>query len=157
MARTQRSLKVIEGGLDRHGPTYHPIQIDYTDTQQFMNEIKKIWNKRPFSLVLAWFHTSGSESLQHLLGYLDQQPEPIGFFHVMGSAAADPNREIKPFVPDLNYGLSYHQIILGFQITSDGRSRWLHHGEINHGALEAIRSGRKRTIIGTVEPWSARP
>ena len=157
MASTARSLKVIEGGLDRHGPTYHPLQIDYTDTQQFMDEIKQTWKKQPFSLVLAWFHNSGSESLRQLLNYLDQQPEQTGFYHVMGSAAADPTKENIPFVPNPKYGLRYHQIILGFHITSDGRSRWLHHGEINNGVLEAIRSGRQRTIVGTVEPWSARP
>lgn len=157
IARTERSLKVIEGGLDRHGPTFYPLQIDYTDTDRFMAEVEQSWNRRPFDLVVAWFHSRGNESLRQLLTFLDQKTDQTKFFHLMGSAAADPSRQTKPFSPDPVRGLTYHQIILGFQIESNGRSRWLHHGEINKGALEAIRSGRERTIVGTVEPWSARP
>ncbi|MFT5195187.1 MAG: hypothetical protein ACI85U_002206 [Candidatus Promineifilaceae bacterium] len=157
VARTQQSLKVIEGGLDRHGPTFFPVQVDYINSELFMHEVKMAWKKRPFDLVVAWLHSNGSVSFNQLLAFLSQQEHKTDFYHIVGSAAADPSAQHTQISPQIEGGLRYHQVILGFQIESDNRSRWLHHGEINSGVLQAIQSSRPKTIIGTVEPWSARP
>lgn len=156
VARTTRSLKLIEGGLDRHGPTFTPIQADYEHPEPFMAQIKKIGSRRPFDLVIAWMHNTGKESLHQLFDYLSQQSIETHFYQLVGSAAADPLKPTEMLVPPLNSQLHYHQIILGFQITN-GRSRWLNHGEISRGTLEAIKTQAQQTVIGTVEPWDARP
>ncbi|NUN53550.1 MAG: hypothetical protein HUU06_12290 [Planctomycetaceae bacterium] len=47
-------------------------------------------------------------------------------------------------------------MILGFVREGD-RSRWLTDAEIAAGVLGAIAADRPRTVVGVVEPWSARP
>lgn len=157
VARTEASLKVIEGGLDLHGPTFTPIRVDYQQTGLFMEQIQKVGGTRSFDLVVAWMHNSGKESLDQLLKFLSQEPQETRFYHVVGSAVADPSRPIEMFTPEPESQLHYHRIILGFEIGANGQSRWLNHGEISRGTLEAIKSKVPQSIIGTVEPWDARP
>ncbi len=156
IARTDRSLNRFAGSLDPHGPTFTPLSIDYQNTNQFITFVKQAWERKPFDLVLAWFHDSGQQSLEALLAFLADQTHPTRFFHVMGSAAADPAHDADQFQPVTNGAFSYHQIILGFKI-ENGRSRWLYNHEISAGAIQAIQQNRPRFVVGTVEPWSARP
>ncbi|NLG69565.1 MAG: hypothetical protein GX496_08420 [Firmicutes bacterium] len=52
--------------------------------------------------------------------------------------------------------MRYREVILGFVVEPSG-SRWLTHDGISPGVLEAIDRDAPRWIVGTVEPWSARP
>jgi hypothetical protein len=47
-------------------------------------------------------------------------------------------------------------VILGF-VLEGGHSRWLRNAEISQGVLQAIDTDAKRFVVGTIEPWSARP
>ena len=156
IARTVRSLNRFAGSLDPHGPTFTPISIDYQNVDQFITSVKQAWERKPFDLVLAWFHDSGQQSLEALLAFLADQTHPTRFFHVMGSAAANPAHDADQFQPITNGAFSYQQIILGFKV-DNGRSRWLYNHEISAGAIQAIQQNRPRYVVGTVEPWSARP
>ena len=112
--------------------------------------------RRPASLVVlavAWIRSDAPEAA---LAAARRTAGP--FFHVLGSAAADPAR------PDPGRrarfealpGLAYREVILGF-VSEGGRSRWLTDEEISRGVLEAVAAGRPRAVVGVVEPWSARP
>ncbi len=156
IARTQSSLTRLAGWFDPHGPNYFPQAINYNDDSAFMTAVEQAWQRDRFDLVLAWFHDSGEHSLKQLLTFLANQNHPTQFFHVMGSAAADPSQNAAQFEPNTNGVFSYHQVILGFKI-ENGRSRWLYNHEISAGVTEAIQQQSPRFIVGTVEPWTARP
>jgi hypothetical protein len=48
------------------------------------------------------------------------------------------------------------QVILGFQV-ENGRARWLTDDEISGGVLRAVRMDAIFSVIGQVDPWTARP
>ncbi|MEM8863130.1 MAG: hypothetical protein AAGD96_32875 [Chloroflexota bacterium] len=156
IARTRASLLQLKGGLDPHGPTYEWIACDYANSDQFMAEIERVWRRRPFDLVVVWMHRSGDESLNRLQQFLVDQNRELAFYHVLGSAAADPSKQNDQFKSRGWGAVSYYEVVLGFKI-ENGRSRWLHHGEISRGLLDAISSSQERFIVGTVEPWEERP
>jgi hypothetical protein len=68
------------------------------------------------------------------------------YFHVRGSAVADPSRTRSEAEEQFAHypTLHYLQVILGF-VLENGRSRWLTDVEISQGVVTAI------------EPWSSRP
>lgn len=81
------------------------------------------------------------------------------FVQVLGSAHGDPARpERLAEMALLAAGLPvfYQAVVLGFQIENT-RARWLNDAEISSGTAAAIASGAPLSIVGTVEPWSARP
>ena len=81
-------------------------------------------------------------------------------FQIMGSAMADPARpdrlETAAAVAEGLDRCRLRQVVLGFRV-EDGVSRWLNHAEIASGVLEAVAADRTFSVIGQVEPWSARP
>jgi len=52
--------------------------------------------------------------------------------------------------------IDYQAVVLGF-VVDNGASRWLNNDEISAGVLSAIDSEKPVAIVGTVEPWSAKP
>jgi hypothetical protein len=82
------------------------------------------------------------------------------YFHVLGSAAADPSRpdhlaQVRETVCQSAF-IAYRQVVLGF-VNEPARARWLTNGEISSGVLDAIAADRELSIVGTVTPWSSRP
>ena len=78
---------------------------------------------------------------------------------VLGSAHADPaHPERVAEMAEAAEGLpiDYQAVVLGFVIEG-GKSRWLTNAEISAGVLAALESGAPFRIVGTVEPWSAKP
>jgi hypothetical protein len=47
-------------------------------------------------------------------------------------------------------------VVLGF-VVENGKSRWLGGDEISSGVLAAIQSGEPLKVVGTLEPWGAKP
>jgi hypothetical protein len=47
-------------------------------------------------------------------------------------------------------------VVLGFVLEA-GKSRWLTNAEISDGVFAAIAAQAPHSIVGTVEPWSAKP
>ena len=91
---------------------------------------------------MAWIHLDAPEAL----GVLRQRVTG-DVLRVLGSAAADPSFPAagKP-----------REVILGF-VREGGHSRWLTDPEISAGVLEALRSGKPRSVVGTLTPRSERP
>ena len=155
LARTRRSLENLEQRVS-DPKKLHTVATDYENAAAFMGEVEGAWQRRAFDLVLVWMHSSGEQSLSALLDFLAKQTQTVDFFHVVGSAVADPSREGETQMLAQGASLRYHRIILGFQPTPAG-SRWLTNEEISAGTLRAVRERRTSHVVGTVTPWSARP
>jgi uncharacterized protein YbjT (DUF2867 family) len=140
--------------LRRASASVHPAAVDYRDAAAFAGALDgAVAARGPFNLAVAWIRSDAPEAA---LAAARRVAGP--FFHVLGSAAADPSR------PDPGRrarfealpGVAYREVILGF-VVEGGRSRWLTDAEISRGVLDAVAADRSRTVVGAVDPWSARP
>lgn len=157
IARTDHSLQRFGQSIASLPGTPALIRADYNDHTKFFDLVDGLVEKRGSpDLVVAWVHGAGGAL--RLAEQLAAQSAPVDFYHLLGSASANPANDLAmqraPF--DSLPKLRYHQILLGFMI-ENGRSRWLTHQEISSGTLDAIDQKLPRHIIGTVEPWAARP
>lgn len=129
---------------------------DYHDEAQFNAALEAATSRagRP-DLAIAWFRTLKIAAPRRLAQAVDGR-----LFQVMGSAMADPERpdrlETAAAIAEGLGRCQLRQVVLGFRVES-GASRWLNHGEIASGVLDAIAADRAFSVIGQVEPWSARP
>ena len=151
-ARTSESLARLSNKI---APVVVPVcvQLDWNDRSEFLSGISKLYEDRAGpDIVVAWLHDDslGPEIASEVAGGQD-----IAFYHVRGSATANPNKDTHLSVP-LAQGLSYHEIVLGFQI-QEARARWLNNDEICNGIIRAIEVQACKSIVGTVEPWGMRP
>jgi hypothetical protein len=144
MARDDSRIRAI-------APAVVPLACDYAGA----GGIKALDGQSP-DLVVAWIHGRMAEFRLALARCV----RPGGrFVHVLGSAHGDPSKperlaDMKALVD--GSPLFYQAVVLGFAM--DGaRARWLADAEISAGVFAAIEGGRPLTIVGTVEPWSARP
>lgn len=143
--RRLRALEVVAPGV------IHGCAVDYRDTDALRDAIR---GRRPLDLAVCWIHSVAPDAPF----VVAEAGAPRDYVHVLGSAAADPARpddsrsaRFAAF-PDL----VYREVILGFVRNGDV-SRWLTNAEISDGVITAIESNEIRSVVGTVEPWSARP
>jgi len=106
----------------------------------------------PIDLAVFWIHSDAPTAFATIADEISSgASKPWRLFHVRGSAAhLDPQRPQVP--PDC----LYRQVLLGFVAQPQG-SRWLTHGEISGGVIEAIRSDQERFVVGLLHPWEQRP
>ncbi len=132
------------------------IDCDYHDEAAFGRALETAVGRHgPVGLAIAWFHT-----LKIAAPRLLAQRVSGRMFQVLGSATADPAHphrlatagSVAEGLPDCQL----RQVVLGFRVVG-GASRWLTNAEISGGVLEAVRADRLLTVVGQVEPWSARP
>lgn len=140
--------------VSRHAPKQrherlHPLLLDYHDLDALQAALQA---HAPFDRAVVWIHSSAPAA-----PLVVAEAVQGDYFHVLGSAAADPAR------PDParrsrfeGLGVHYQEIILGFQPVQGG-SRWLSHAEISAGVWQALQNPSPRSVVGTVEPWEARP
>lgn len=132
------------------------FDCDYHDTEAFAAALTgAVERSGPVNLAIAWFHSLKIAAPRLLAERVDGR-----LFQVLGSATADPRHPDRlGRAASVAEGLAacrLRQVVLGFK-QSGGGSRWLTNAEISQGVLEAVRADRILTIIGQVEPWSARP
>lgn len=132
------------------------VDCDYHDEAAFARALETAVERNgPVDLAIAWFHT-----LKVAAPRLLAQEVRGRMFQVLGSATADPAHPHRlttaAAVAERLPECRLRQVVLGFQVL-DGGSRWLTNAEISGGVLEAVRADRSLTIVGQVEPWSARP
>jgi NAD(P)-dependent dehydrogenase (short-subunit alcohol dehydrogenase family) len=146
LARNEKRIRAI-------GPSIEPVVCDYNNGVSLAELLSDI--ALP-DLTVAWIHGRAP----HARRALAEHVRPEGrFVQVLGSAHADPAHpervaEMAQAVEGLP--IDYQAVVLGF-VVEDGKSRWLTNTEISDGVLAAIASGAPFTIVGTVEPWSAKP
>ncbi|MBM7127195.1 hypothetical protein ACFFJT_19130 [Dyella flava] len=155
-AHTEASLLSLRQGLP-DALEVATTAVDYRSQQAFSAAIRSSVKKFGVpEMVLAWVHTEAPALA--LAAQLAAYGQPVQFFHVLGSASASPSaslvqqRRYYDALPEL----AYHQIVLGFVADEQG-SRWLHNDEIVNGVIDAVRENAACHVVGTVEPWHARP
>lgn len=126
--------------------------VDYYDEAAFAAALDAAG---PVDLAVAWFHTLKIAAPRRLAERVHGR-----LFQVLGSATGDPAHpdrlQTAAAVVDGLPDCRLRQVVLGFQV-GGGRSRWLSDAEISGGVLDAVRADAPLSIIGQVEPWSARP
>lgn len=132
------------------------FDCDYHDEAQFGSALAAAVERAgPPDLAIAWFRTLKIAAPRRLAEAVDGR-----LFQVLGSGVADPARPDRlASATAVTGGLEacrLRQVVLGFKV-EDGGSRWLNHAEIASGVLDAITADREFSVIGQVEPWSARP
>lgn len=108
----------------------------------------------PISSVIAWVHQDGEKACGEVAELLEPKAR-CTWWDLWGSGAGAPGCVPSPRVQPRD-GLELRSIILGWVREASG-SRWLSHPEIVTGVLQAIQSDHRRSIVGTLRPWSERP
>ncbi|MBS0473317.1 MAG: short-chain dehydrogenase [Proteobacteria bacterium] len=146
LARSAHRVRAI-------APTLEPVICDYNDATALAEALRDL---PPPGLVVAWIHGRAPE----LRRALASRVVPGGrFVQVLGSAHGDPShpeRLSEMAAATESLPITYQAVVLGFVVEAHG-SRWLTHEEISTGVFRAIMADVPLGIVGTVEPWSARP
>ncbi|WP_293682988.1 hypothetical protein [uncultured Phenylobacterium sp.] len=138
------------------GAVVEAFDCDYRDEAGFASAVDAaVAHSGPVDVAVAWFHSVRLPANRRLA-------ERIGagtLVQVLGSATADPAHPdrletARAVAEGLRCRL--RQVVLGFQVEA-GRSRWLTDREISLGVLGAVHRDDLVTVVGSVEPWSARP
>jgi len=161
VASSQASLQKLDMAIQELKPdnrpcTHHTLTLDWS-SDSFAKTLAQHVQTIGFpSLVLVWVHKDAL--IPEIALAIANNSAICSFYHVRGSAAANPESEQR----NLLYGyevpesLHYHQVILGFHV-KDGESRWLTNSEISDGISLAVQNSKHMSIVGTVRPWSLRP
>jgi hypothetical protein len=145
MARNETRIRAIS-------PDIIPLVADYADEQS----AEDAFGNRSFDLAVAWVHGRRSSFRRALARRVTDGGR---FVQILGSAEADPSHpdrldSMKACAEGLP--ITYQAIVLGF-VMDGSTARWLSDSEISDGVFDAIKGRAPLTIVGTVEPWSARP
>jgi hypothetical protein len=137
------------------------FNCDYTDAPALDRALDDILERAStVRLVAAWIHPTAPDAARRIGARFARPGATLRFVHVLGSAVADPARpeRLEALRERVAAGLAldYAQAVLGF-VVEGGGSRWLTDSEISAGVYDAALSARGLSIVGTVEPWSARP
>ncbi len=137
----------------------NPVKVDYSDYSLLEEKLKSsIDNYGEIETAVCWIHSTAPDAPYIIADVLNNQNISCKYFHLLGSASADPyngNKNIdKTFERFVN--ITYRKIILGF-IVENSNSRWLTDVEIGNGVIDAINSEKDTFIIGQVEPWEMKP
>ncbi|MEI4827878.1 short-chain dehydrogenase [Bacillus sp. FJAT-53711] len=128
------------------------LAVDYHDSDELRAKIKNsIKNNGPITLVVAWIHSTAVDALQMISEEVDAVSKEWELFHILGSSAYKSNKKVR-----CSSLCSYYRIILGF-VVEEKYSRWLTHDEIVSGVIAGIQNKQQEWIVGTLEPWDARP
>jgi hypothetical protein len=146
MARNDRRIRAI-------APQIEPVTCDYNDGTALAETLSSI---EPPDLLIAWIHGRAPAARRALAECVAAEGR---FVQVLGSAHGDPShperlKEMAAAAAGLP--IDYSAVVLGFMVEG-GRSRWLSNDEISNGVFAAIEAGAPLSVVGTVEPWSARP
>ena len=133
------------------------FDADYYDEAAFVSALDAAG---PSDLAVAWFHSEKIPAARRLAERVGGVGAPGRLFQVLGSATGDPAHPDRlataAAVAEGLPNCRVRQVVLGFRVSS-GRSRWLTNEEISAGVLEAVRTDRTYSVVGQVEPRSARP
>ncbi|MBD3403166.1 short-chain dehydrogenase [candidate division GN15 bacterium] len=158
VARNKERLVGLVRDTQRSPGVVNPIPVDYLNNNALHEKLSEaIAVLGPISLSVLWIHGEAGDAPGVVARLLNEQKENCQVYHVLGSTAADPTKQVgdsRPFEHLAN--CSYHRITLGFRTGKDG-SRWLTNDEIAQGVLDAIANERHEAVVGEIEPWENRP
>jgi len=143
----------------RREPGLVGLDCNYNDAEAFASTIDRARDgEGPIMLAVGWFHTPGPSSV--VAPRMGVPGAPGRFFHVLGSAAADPSdpaalaRAAK--TAEGASWCAYRQVVLGF-VPGETGARWLTNAEISDGVLAAIDTDAPLSTVGVTRPWNAKP
>ncbi|MEI9989982.1 MAG: hypothetical protein WDM86_08080 [Rhizomicrobium sp.] len=146
LARNDRRIRAV-------APDIEPVACDYNDGMALAETLALL---EPPDLLIAWIHGRAPSARRALAECVAAEGR---FVQVLGSAHGDPahpERLTEMAAAADGLPIDYQSVVLGF-VVEQGRSRWLTNDEISSGVFAALQSGAPLFIVGTVEPWSARP
>jgi hypothetical protein len=146
LARNERRIRAI-------GAAVEAVACDYNDGVGLAEVLAQL---EPPDLVIAWIHGRAPQARRTLAECVAAEGR---FVQVLGSAQADPSHPERLTEMSLAADalpIDYQAVVLGF-VVEGGKSRWLTNAEISSGVFAAIESGAPLSVVGTVEPWSAKP
>ena len=146
LARNEKRLLGVSAAIE-------PLVCDYNDGVALAEVLGSL---SPPDLVIAWIHGRAPQARRALAECVAAEGR---FVNVLGSAHGDPAHperlvEMQKTVEGLP--IDYQSIVLGFAVEA-GKSRWLTEAEISNGVFAAIEAGQPLSVVGTLEPWSAKP
>jgi hypothetical protein len=146
LARNEKRIRAIS-------PAIEPIACDYNDGVALSEALSQI--DAP-DLVVAWIHGRAPHARREIAEGVAADGR---FVHVLGSAHGEPGHperldDMAKAVQGLP--IDYQTVLLGFAV-ENGKSRWLTNAEISVGVFAAIESEVAHSVVGTLEPWSAKP
>lgn len=159
VARGRARLRALQDQAERLDGSVRPIRVDYRKDGSFRSELDSaIGAAGPIELAICWIHSTAPGAPGILAEILGRQDTACRLFRLRGSVARDPS---VPDRHDLHLReagppILYRRVILGYR-SEGGGSRWLTDPEIASGVIEAVRSDAEETVVGIIEPWSARP
>jgi len=156
LARTPSRLNALVAKSDG---AIEPLIVNYCDAEALKLKLKQyVQQKGLFDIAVVWVHSTAREASFEVSKWVGSIAQPGHYFHVLGSAAADPSNTNMERLKwsALASTFTYYEIVLGFQV-EENHSRWLMHKEISNGVLEAIEAKQERFVVGQVEPWSMCP
>lgn len=122
------------------------VPLDYCDTRRLSEALEaRVAEDGPFDLAVCWIHGTAPEAPAVVASHVDSCGGR--YFHVLPSQANEVQvaERLAAPVTGANAGLRYRRVVLG-SVSEDGGWRWLTHGEISDGVLEAIRLDRDHVI-----------
>lgn len=159
VARRQAGLDALTRAAQAHGNAVNSVPVDYEDDVRFLRALgEAVAECGPIALAVCWIHSTAPDAVWTVAQVVSSDSHSPRLIHVRGSAVADPSRPDEALEARMAAypGLSYEVVVLGFVVEA-GRSRWLTDEEIAAGVIAAIQKPARRTVVGTVEPWSMRP
>lgn len=154
IARTEERLRELERAAAPG--RILPIPLDYRDLGGLRAALsERVAASGRISLAVVW---AGDETFSAVAQSLESAGPPVRCFRVLGSRAAAPDApgRSRGAWTGRYAGVLLREIILGFVLEADG-SRWLSHGEIARGVLQAVAEDREESVVGVVRPWERRP
>ena len=135
------------------------IAIDYRDRDAFRARLLDARERfGRYAVAVGWIRTNATAARDSVLELMNVGPDVARYFDVVGSTGRHP-AEVSierlrrydglPFV-------GYRTVVLGF-VAEGGRSRWLSDKEISDGVIHAVTSDALSSVVGELEPWTARP
>lgn len=133
-----------------------PRVLDYQDTNKLEQEIRYAHKSNgPIMTVVAWIHGIAPQAIPTIKEQLGSLQNDRWILILVKGSSSNLSSIISS-EKDLQSNCDVKEIQLGFKLAGS-RSRWLTHEEISDGVIEGIKSGNKKTIVGTLQPWDKRP
>jgi NAD(P)-dependent dehydrogenase (short-subunit alcohol dehydrogenase family) len=137
----------------------HPVALDYRDGDALLAAVRGAQEARGHvGAVVAWIHGTAPGAHELVAREVGRHPPRCRYLELLGSASRDPAAIAPERLAEFAAlpCLDPCRVLLGFRLDG-GSARWLTDSEICHGTIAALDSGQSLHVVGTLEPWSARP
>lgn len=159
LARPGRRLEALVEEATSRGGRIFPVPVDYADPVPLEAALEvEVHARGRFDRAVLWVHSDGPRVSEVVAKFVGGPDHPGDLLQVLGSAVADPSapKDRPRAPPTITPGTTWRDVVLGFVPTPTG-SRWLTDPEISKGVMDALDRAKERSVVGVVEPWSARP